>query len=457
MGIPQELSGWGRYPRLECTAFRPERVRELESALGAEELPHVICRGLGRSYGDAAVNAGGGVIDMSRMNRMLRFQEDTAELTCEAGVNLREIADTFVPRGFFLPVTPGTKFVTVGGAIANDVHGKNHHKAGTFSNFLTSILLLLPSGERIACSRSENEDVFWATIGGVGLTGIIIEATISLKAIPSAYVRVDYEQAKDLHDALQRFEERDDAYEYSVAWVDCVAKGAKLGRAVLMRGNHASPDEAPAKMADPYRVPKRMDKTVPFDFPAFALNKTSIGAFNEIFYRRHEDSAGKLVDYDRYFYPLDSIRDWNRMYGKRGFTQYQVTLPKDATETLVAVLERVSNSSWPSFLGVLKSFGPAGLGFLSHPIEGHTLTMDIPVRPGLEDFLHGLDEMVVARGGRLYLAKDAFMREDTFAAMYPKLDKFRAIQGRVDPEGRLSSSLSRRLNIVERPENDGSL
>ena len=449
--VKQTLSGWGRMPAAECCVYRPEKRREQKAILRSGEQTSFIARGRGRSYGDTSVNADAGVILVTRLNRMLAFDPDTGVLECEAGVGPDEIIDVFLPRGFFLPVTPGTKFVTVGGAIANDVHGKNHHRDGTFSRFVLDFTLLTPGQGVITCSRDENADVFWATTGGIGLTGIILTARIELAPVQTAYIKVDYRRAENLDAALASMAELDNAYRYSVAWVDCLARGASLGRSVLMYGEHASVDDLPTKRRGaPFRVKPRLALNVPVDLPGLTLNSLSVKAFNQLFYKIHPTAEGKVVDYDRYFYPLDSVLNWNRIYGKRGFVQFQASLPGDSAEGLVELLERLSESKRASFLAVLKAFGPAGQGLLSHPIPGYTLTLDIPNRRGLEPFLTELETITLDRGGRLYLAKDAVAAPHTIAAMYDTLDRFREVKARLDPQGVLSSSMSRRLGLDAR-------
>ncbi|HNR30289.1 MAG TPA: FAD-binding oxidoreductase [Candidatus Hydrogenedentes bacterium] len=447
--VAKSLTGWGRIAPRVCHVYRPEKPRLIENILRDLSQPHFIARGLGRSYGDTAVNEGGGVIDFARLNRMMRFDPATGVLECEAGVTLAEIIETFLPRGFFLPVTPGTKFVTVGGAIANDVHGKNHHRDGTFGQFVLDFGLYTPEGHLLLCSPEDNPDLFWATVGGIGLTGVILTARIRLQPVRSAYIVADYHKSRDLDDALATFEASDARYQYSVAWVDCLARGAMLGRCILMRGNHADPAQLPGSLAaKPFDVRPRRDKRVPVDCPAFLLNPLNVRVFNNLFYGMHRSVEGQIIDYDRYFYPLDQIHDWNRLYGRRGFVQYQATLPTESAKGLVALLERLSTERRGSFLGVLKRFGDAGPGLLSHPMKGYTLTLDIPNRTGLVPFLRELDRILLDHGGRLYLAKDAVAAPETVAVMYPDLDRFREIKGRVDPENRLSSSMARRLGIV---------
>lgn len=451
----KKLTGWGRTAPRECQVYRPEQRRALGNILSSGAQRDYIARGLGRSYGDTAVNEGGGVLLQERLNRMLAFDTNTGILECEAGVSLEEIIEVFLPRGFFLPVTPGTKFVTVGGAIANDVHGKNHHRDGAFGQFVRSLELLLPNGELMTCSPEQNDDVFWATVGGIGLTGIILSAQICLQRVESAYIQVDYLKAKDLDTALAGMAESDEDYQYSVAWLDGLARGRKLGRSILMRGNHATLAQLPPEHRDrPYTIPARRSKSVPFDFPGFVLNPLSVKAFNTFFYAFHQTRSGVLEDYDAFFYPLDGIHHWNRMYGKAGFVQYQATLPPSGVPGVVALLEKLTASRRASFLAVLKCFGAGNPGLLSHPMKGYTLALDIPMRPGLDTLLREMDTILLDHGGRLYLAKDSMTSAPAFAAMYPELGRFQAIIQRLDPDRRLASDMARRLGIV--PEREGA-
>lgn len=454
MSLPVEthtLTGWGRMAPAECAVYRPEVYAALAETVATADAGTLIARGLGRSYGDTSVNGGGGVVDLTRLNRMISFDDATGVLECEAGVSIADILDTFVPRGFFPPVTPGTKFVTVGGAIANDIHGKNHHSVGTFGEFVESFELLTATGATLHCSREENADVFWATVGGIGLTGFILRARVRLQRVDSAWMQVDYRRCENLDAALEWMAASGESHQYSVAWVDCLARGKNLGLSVVMDGNHARPDQVPAKHRDrPLHAPDKLEKVVPIDAPGFTLNPLSIKAFNTLFYAMHPTREGAIVDYDSYFYPLDVIHHWNRMYGKRGFAQYQATIPPEGKAGLVKLLERLSATRRASFLAVLKYMGPGNQGLLSHPIAGYTLTLDIANKPGLTEFLHELDRILLDHGGRLYLAKDVAATAETIAAMYPRLDAFRAIQRRLDPEGRLSSDMARRIGIVER-------
>ncbi|HRI86642.1 MAG TPA: FAD-binding oxidoreductase [Candidatus Hydrogenedentes bacterium] len=445
----QRIAGWGGWPRAECAVFRPEKRRGILDVLCNGGQTTYIARGLGRSYGDVAVNPGGGVISTTRLNRMLSFDDACGVLECEAGVSLAEILDVFVPRGWFLPVTPGTKFVTVGGAIAHDVHGKNHHVDGSFGQHVLQFTLLTPTGMLLTCSPTENSEVFWATVGGAGLTGFILTAKIRLIHVTSAYIRVDYRRCENFDAVLAAIRETDARYKYSVAWVDCLAKGKSLGRSVLMSGDHIEANALPSSYGDALSIPGKFQPGVPFDFPGFVLNPLSIGLFNKVFYAKHRTKEGQVVDYNTYFYPLDAIHHWNRIYGKKGFTQYQATFPTNATEGLRSLLEKLSVSGRASFLAVLKRMGQPSQGMLSHPIDGWTLTLDLPIGRGIEGFLHECDAIVVKNGGRLYMAKDACTRADAFAAMYPRLKEFQAVKNRLDPDGKLSSRLARRCGIVE--------
>jgi FAD/FMN-containing dehydrogenase len=301
----------------------------------------------------------------------------------------------------------------------------------------------------LTCSRDENPDVFWATVGGVGLTGIILTAQFHLLPVESAYIATDYTQCPNLDVALETMAERDADYQYSVAWVDCLAKGKNLGRSVLMQGNHAPADALQGSAAQaPFTIKPGLPKMVPVQCPPFVLNSLSVQAFNQAFYALHPTATGKQVNYDQYFYPLDAIHHWNRLYGKSGFAQFQATLPFESRQGLVTMLERLSKSRRASFLAVLKTFGEQNEGLLSHPMKGYTLTLDLPNRGNLTGFLHELDRILLDHGGRLYLAKDAVSTPETIAAMYPRLDEFKAIQKRLDPQGRLVSTMARRLGLV---------
>lgn len=440
------ISCWGNYPLSSSILLRPEKIRELIP----QHFPF-IPRGLGRSYGDASLNSEHYVILMERMNRFLSFDEKTGLLQAESGVSLKEILDLFVPRGWFLPVTPGTKFTTLGGCVAADVHGKNHHRDGSFSNFVESITLILADGTKKLCSRTQEPDLFWATVGGMGLTGIILEITLKLIPIESAYMQVKHTSTRNLDEVLALLEGKSEDDKYSVAWIDCLAKGKELGRSIVMNGHHATLDTLPKTIKEPLKIPQRTSLSIPFNFPSFFLNRFSVKVFNALIYKlESRKKAPFITDYNRYFYPLDFVGHWNRIYGKKGFIQYQFVLPlKTASSGLEKILSEVSNLQNASFLAVLKRFGKSGGGMLSFPIEGYTLALDIPVREkGLISFLDHLDDLVLKHEGRVYLAKDARMQRETFYAMYPRLKEWQRVKAEVDPFNQISSDLSRRLSMI---------
>jgi FAD/FMN-containing dehydrogenase len=448
--VTKSLSGWGRYPVESCHVFRPEKRSEVAATLASGLQPSYIPRGLGRSYGDAALNENAGVIWPVLLNRFLSFDSASGVLECEGGVSLAEIIQYFLPRGWFLPVTPGTKYVTVGGAIAADIHGKNHHQDGSFSNFVLDFRLLAPTGEVLLCSPAAHPEIFRATVGGMGLTGVVLSARLRLRRVDSAYVLVDFYKAPSLEDALTTMEASDERYDYSVAWIDALATGTTMGRSVLMRGNHAAAAELPARVRHALAAPTAPRWNLFFDFPSGTLNRLTVKAFNTAYYAVHHTAPRQLVSFEKFFYPLDAINQWNRMYGKRGFVQYQIALPQASGRAgLCTILDRLARSGRASFLAVLKRFGDAGPGLLSFPLRGYTLALDIPVARGLIPFLHELDRMTLDHGGRIYLAKDAVLRAEDFAAMYPKLESFRAIQRKLDPKRLISSSLARRLKICD--------
>jgi FAD/FMN-containing dehydrogenase len=443
--LHKELTGWGRYPRVSCELARPERYADLR-------LPDEggIVRGQGRAYGDAALNGTQRVVLSERLNRLLDFNEQSGVLRAEAGLTIEELLAFSVPLGWFVAVTPGTKYVSLGGCVAADVHGKNHHHDGAFSSSVRGLSLTTADGQRMWCSRDENSEAFWATVGGMGLTGVIGEVELQLIPIETAYIRATHHKARNLEHAIELFEQYDDA-SYSVAWIDLLARGKRQGRSVVMLGEHAGLDELQEDAQnEPLQIQERGQRRIPFDMPAGMLNRASIGVFNGLYYRVEGGKSHPfVVDYDKYFYPLDALSDWNRLYGKPGFLQYQCVVPRDgALESLTRLLDTLAASKYPAFLGVLKKMGAASGGLLSFPMEGYTLAMDLPYRgEGLLQLLQRFDEIVMEAGGRLYLAKDARMSSETMHAMYPSTGAFLKIKGELDPEGRFSSELSRRLGL----------
>jgi len=432
--MTRPTSGWGNYPVVESEVLGFSSEAELSERLRAEG---VIAQGLLRSYGDSALSER--AITTSSFNRFLSFQPETGMLTCESGVSLSDILDVFLPRGWFLPVTPGTKFVTIGGAIASDVHGKNHHKSGSFCNHVSSIDIMLPSGEVLTCTHQTNADLFRATCGGMGLTGVILRATLRLDPVNSAYIDQETVKARDLAHIMELFESSMD-WTYSMAWIDCLSSGSSLGRSIMMRGEHSN--------EGPVNIPPKRKLSVPMNFPGFVLNNLSVRAFNMLYYAKAPSGTARgTVDYDSFFYPLDAINNWNRIYGKRGFTQYQFVLPHEASgEGMNRILGKIAASGMGSFLAVLKLFGEQK-GLMSFPMEGYTLALDFPMKRGLLELLDELDRMVLDYGGRLYLTKDARMSAATLRASYKGLDEFLSLRGKYDPGGRLSSLQSRRLEI----------
>jgi decaprenylphospho-beta-D-ribofuranose 2-oxidase len=444
-----KLSGWGRYPALECDLYRPEKFSEL-AAIVESNSTSLIARGAGRAYGDAAVNGDNRVVDVTRLDRMISFDPESATLRAEAGVTLAGIIEVFVPRGFFPPVVPGTRYVTLGGSIAADIHGKGHHRDFSLAAHVTSFNLMLASGEIRRCSREEHADLFWGSVGAMGLTGVILEVELKLRRIESAWLEGELIRAPNLDAAFEAFERTNSQYGNSVAWIDCASNKGKLGRSVLTVANFASRASLPPAMRQaPFAIAPKFRPAVPFDLPNFALNPLTVRAFNGVIYATHREQAGPArFDYQSFFFPLDSIHDWYRIYGKRGFVQYQCVWPEaESRAGLIEILDAISTSRRGSFLTVLKKFG-AQDGMLSFPMPGYTLALDFPVAGGLLEFLDRLDAMVLKRGGRVYLAKDARMRPETFRAMYPNLARWQQIKAAADPNNRFSSSLARRIGMI---------
>ena len=444
------ISGWGRQPVLSMDVAEPAGAADVSRLVRADGQCGVIPRGLGRAYGDSALNAGGLVATCRRLDRFRGFDAATGTLEVEAGVSFQEIIETFLPRGWFLPTTPGTKFVTVGGAIAADVHGKNHHRRRSLGQFVDSLSIVIGDGSVVTCSRDERPDLFFATLGGMGLTGIILAATLRLVPVETSRVTVEYRKTRDLDHTLENFEAHDETCEHSVGWIDCMARGPSMGRSVVMQANWTGLDELRgASRAGALALPRKLQKTVPFTPPVSLLSPLSVRVFNQVFYAIHKDGV-RIVDLDTFFYPLDAVSHWNRLYGPRGFVQYQAFFPRATSRRgLRALLECVVQSGAASFLAVVKSCGEADGGLLSYLEPGHTLALDIPYRVGaVDDLCRRCDRIVLEHGGRLYLAKDALMDAATFRAMYPRLDEFLDVKRRYDPSGRFTSSQARRLAIA---------
>ncbi len=405
------LSGWGRYPRIDTKLSAPRNIEALRKKVLKG---YAIARGNGRSYGDSAISAQN-TIHMKHFNRMLAFDTQHGQLVAEAGVLLADIISTFLPRGWFPFVTPGTKFVTLGGMIAADVHGKNHHKDGSFAQYVDWIEILTCEGEIQRCSLNENLELFEWTLGGMGLTGIVIRAAIRLRPINSAWIKQSTLVAKNISQTIELFEQSHDA-SYSVAWIDCLQHGKSLGRSLVMLGEHAEAESIPLKhKKQPLQLPFKRKLRIPIKFPSWALNSLSVRAFNAFYYwngkRNHQK---KLVDLDSYFFPLDTIIGWNKIYGRRGFAQFQCVLPiKNSNDGLRALLSATANAGAGSFLAVLKRLGTQKSRF-SFPMEGYTLALDFPINRKTLALMEQLDRITVQHGGHFYLAKDSRMSRKIF-------------------------------------------
>jgi FAD/FMN-containing dehydrogenase len=428
---------WGRYPRAQHTRVLPVFWRSEPPALeGLTE--SVLPYACGRSYGDSCLNAGGALLDVAGLRRFISFDESQALLRCEAGVTLADVLALVVPRGWFVPVLPGTQWVSVGGAIANDIHGKNHHRAGTFGVHVTCLELLRSSGERVLCSPERNPELFRATIGGLGLTGLILWAEFRLKRVPGAAIAMERVRYSGLDEFLQ-LSGHDQEYEYTVAWVDCLARGRRLGRGLFMRGDHVS---APLPSKEAHGPHLR----VPFDLPSGLVNRATMTLFNAAYYRSQlRAKQRKTVPYGPFFFPLDKVREWNRVYGRSGFFQYQCVIPDDAGRTIATVLDQIARSSETPSLAVLKRFGSIkSPGLLSFPRPGITLAVDFANRgPATLALFEKLDHLVVDVGGAVYPAKDARMSAASFRHFFPAWESFAQ---HVDPK--FSSSFWRRVTAA---------
>jgi decaprenylphospho-beta-D-ribofuranose 2-oxidase len=446
-GNVTRLSGWGANLREDCFLTEPATRPQVAEWL---DRSGTIARGLGRSYGDAAINAGGQVLGMTRLDAQLSFDESSGTLTCEAGLSLEEIIRRFGPRGWFPMITPGTKFVTVGGCIANDIHGKAHHCQGSFSNCVEQMTILLANGETVTASRDENAELFWATFGGMGLLGVVLTATIRLRKIETSYFTQRSIKVADLEGMLAVLEEQDQLFPYSVATLDVFARGARLGRGVVTVGDHATRADLPPKLqADPLRGIPRSRLSVPFELPDFTLNALSMRVVNSVILGI-QASARPLGHFEGFFYPLDRLANWNRGYGRRGFTQYQFVVPfKDGARHLREILNAIFSAGELPFLNVLKRMGRGTQSPLSFPAEGYTLAIDFPIRKNTRALLQRLDAMVVDAGGRVYLGKDSFLDAATFRAMYPGVEGWLQTKAKYDPHGVFTSNLGRRVGLVK--------
>jgi decaprenylphospho-beta-D-ribofuranose 2-oxidase len=472
IGQPRLLTGWGRTSPSLGSVVTFDDPNDLAQLLATEHIdadarnitnpwvrrrqlsphPGVITRGLGRSYGDAAQCAGGFVIDTSNLDSIGVIDPGTGSVEVGGGTSLDALIRASLPRGWFIPVSPGTRQVTVGGAIAADVHGKNHHRDGSFCTYVTSLTLVTPVGI-VTVTPECDPELFWATAGGMGLTGVIVKATLRLNRVETAWVEVDTERFDDLDDAMSAMEAMDQEYRFSVAWVDCNFHRGSLGRSVLTRGDYAPLDALTPKLRTRALTgPRVSNLRVPFSPPGRLASQGALRAFNELWFRKSpRRQFGALMPLTSFLHPLDGVADWNLLYGPRGFVQYQFVVAPHHAEVVRRAISMFAGSGIASSMAVLKRFGPGDPSPLSFPIEGWTLALDFPAGlAGLPVLLDRLDEMVAAHGGRVYLAKDARLRPELFPVMYPRVREFAEILRRVDPEGILRSDLSRRLGIGRR-------
>ncbi len=447
----EQLTGWANTAPTAAQVVRPADQDELAAVLESAPERGVIARGLGRSYGDPAQNAGGLVVDATGVAGLRSLDVQKGIVTAEAGTSIDALMRWLVPLGWFVPVTPGTRQVTVGGAIASDIHGKNHHKAGSWCDAVEAITLVTPAHGRRVITPKADPELFWATAGGMGLTGLILDATFRLNRIETSRLSVDTDRTPDLDATLALMESGDHRYDYSVAWLDLMAKGASMGRSILGRGRFATLDQLPARQrSQPLAFHSGTIATAPKLVPPRLMNPLTIKAFNEAWFRRAPKAArDQIQGITEFFHPLDLVAQWNRLYGRTGIIQWQFVIPLAAVDELRSIIGELSTSGYPSFLTVLKRMGPNNPGPLSFPIEGWTLTFDVPAHgASLGPLLDRLDRRVADAGGRIYLAKDSRMQADLLPEMYPRLDEWLAVRHEVDPEQRLASDLARRLRLV---------
>ena len=442
--MKKSIANWGNYPVIESDEQSFSFTDQLDQLMKSND--EFIPRGNGRCYGDASLAKK--TISTLKYDKILSFDTTEGIFECQSGLTLDKILEVIVPKGWFLPVTPGTKFITVGGAVASDVHGKNHHIDGSFSNNIVDMDIVLSSREVISCSPRQNADLFEATCGGMGLTGIITRVKFRLKKIETSFIKQKQVKAENLEEIIGLFEKYNH-YTYSVAWIDCLKKGKNFGRSILILGEHATVDELNEKQKkDPLQLPKKKQITFPFNLPSWVLNAFTVKAFNFLYYGKNfKKEINNVVSYEPFFYPLDAILHWNRGYGRSGFVQYQFVLPLESKQGLIEILKRISDKGLGSFLAVLKVFGKQD-SIISFPKEGYTLALDFPVRDGLLEFLDDLDKVVLEHGGRIYMSKDARMKPEILQGGYPELGKFKEIVKKYNPDGKIHSIQSDRLFLT---------
>jgi decaprenylphospho-beta-D-ribofuranose 2-oxidase len=439
-----KISNWGKYPFIEAEEYYVENYVQAREKLHQNK--KIIARGMGRSYGDSSLQ--NHILSMLAMNRFVHYDKENGILCCEAGTSLRDILELIIPDAWFLPVTPGTKHVSVGGAIAANVHGKNHHKEGSFCSYVLWIKLMTAKGEILHLSREENSDIFYATCGGMGLTGLILEAAFSLKKIENVFMRQSQLKARNLDQIFHFFEEYRDQT-YSVAWIDCLAGKKNIGKSILMLGEHAFNHELNSKqtlMKHQYQFHEKF--TIPFYLPAFVLNSYTVKLFNSLFASLKKDKRTFIGSFDPFFYPLDAIAEWNKIYSKKGFLQYQFVLPvKNSYDGMKEILEKISSSGMGSFLAVLKLFGKEEFPH-SFPMEGYTLALDFPISSRIWKFLDRLDDIVMQYDGRFYAAKDARLGTKALGAVYPDYQKILEVKKKTDPHHVFVSRQAERLGFL---------
>jgi len=441
------LTGWGRTAPTAATLVEAS-VADLPALLREHPARGLIARGLGRSYGDAAQNAGGTVILPIHGPTSVTRDGDDALVTAAAGTSLHDLMRTLLDHHLFVPVTPGTRYVSVGGAVAADVHGKNHHREGTFGQHVVELDLVTPDGTLRTIGPNADPELFWATVGGMGLTGVVTSVTFRAIPVESAYLTVHTERIGDLEALMRSMRDHDGDHRYSVAWIDTLARGKALGRSVLTRGDHTPADGLTGAAArDPWRAPGPPRLAVPLTPPFGLVSRPGVRAFNELWFRKAPRDRVDLQSIAAFFHPLDLIDGWNRLYGSAGMVQYQLVVPDASDAALGEALRLLSEAGHPSFLAVLKRFGAANPGLLSFPMPGWTLALDLPTSPALVPLFSTLDRLVLEAGGRLYLAKDSRLSPETFDLMYERAEEFRKLRRVIDPDGVLRSDLARRLNL----------
>lgn len=430
-----KIYGWGRYSVIDAEVLNPKSKKDIEFFIKNNKT--IIARGLGRSYGDSANN--NVVIKTTSINHFIKFDHINGIITCSAGISIHRINELTIPKGWFIPVSPGSGYITIGGAMASDIHGKNHHLVGTLSKYILSADLITSEGETITISNNQNIDLFRATCGGMGLTGIIFSITIKLKSITSSLIKNTIIKTKSIEETCEQFE-KNFSSSYSVAWIDCLKNGKNFGRSLLFLGEHIKNSRLINHLKKP--------KYIPIKFCSLFLNKYSIKVFNAIHYYKNQNKNINNLSLNDYFYPLDSLLNWNFLYGKNGFIQYQFVIPKkNSIKVLKKILHKISEENCPPFLAVLKLFGPQNENYLSFPLQGYSLALDFKIYNNLIQLINILDKIVIENGGRIYLTKDTLMNKKTFRICYPEWEMFQKIRAKYNAIGKFTSLQSIRLGL----------